>query len=482
MGTTGKRTIVFSPFARVEGDLRLGVEVSDGAVTAARASGTLFRGFEQMLRGRRPRDAIVILCRICGQCGAAHSAASATALARAFGASRPDNAVLATAIIQATEVVLSHLAHFSFSFAGDLCTLPGCAHLEERFAPIRGSSFQKALRARRVLLGLMGLMAGKWPNTLAIQPGGVTRPMSRGELIRARGVLAEFTRFVEDQLLACSVERWLANRSAADLRAWVQEGQHATGDVGCFVRVALEAGLDSMGRGPGRFLSCGGFGLPGGHTWLRPGYYDGTVAPLDQRQIAEHVAYSWFESEAPAVHPDDAAASPAPEKAEAYSWAKAPRYAGESVEVGPMARMLIDGDPLASDLVAAAGPSVFARVLLRLHELVRLVRDLEGWLSRIDPQEPFYAEPQVGAAAEGYALTEAPRGTLGHWVRTEQGRIRHYEIVTPTGWNLSPRDSEGRPGPLEEALVGTPVPEQDNAANVALVVRSYDPCLYCSVH
>ena len=65
------KTITFSPFTRVEGDLSLRVEISDGAVTAARASGTLFRGFESMLRGRSPTDALVILPRICGQCGAA---------------------------------------------------------------------------------------------------------------------------------------------------------------------------------------------------------------------------------------------------------------------------------------------------------------------------------------------------------------------------------------------------------------------------
>jgi hydrogenase large subunit len=67
-------------------------------------------------------------------------------------------------------------------------------------------------------------------------------------------------------------------------------------------------------------------------------------------------------------------------------------------------------------------------------------------------------------------------------MRTEQARIRDYQVITPTSWNLSPRDERGVPGPLEEALTGTPVEDPEKAASVALVVRSYDPCLYCSVH
>jgi hydrogenase large subunit len=77
---------------------------------------------------------------------------------------------------------------------------------------------------------------------------------------------------------------------------------------------------------------------------------------------------------------------------------------------------------------------------------------------------------------------EAPRGILGHWLRVEAGRIRNYQIVTPTGWNLSPRDCDDRPGPLEAALVGTPVPDPDQPTFMSYVVKSFDPCLFCTVH
>jgi hydrogenase large subunit len=79
-------------------------------------------------------------------------------------------------------------------------------------------------------------------------------------------------------------------------------------------------------------------------------------------------------------------------------------------------------------------------------------------------------------------LVEAPRGVLGHWLRVEEGRIRNYQIITPTGWNLSPRDSQDQAGPLESALVGTPVPDPERPVAVSHVVKSFDPCLFCTVH
>jgi hydrogenase large subunit len=477
-----KKSIVFSPFTRVEGNLTLSVEITDGAVASARASGTLFRGFEDMLRGHYPTDAIVMLCRICGQCGGAHSSAAAGALARAGGGDPPRNAILATAVIQGVEMALSHLGHFGFSFAADLCALPGLEELGERFAPIRGTSFRRTLRTRRDLLGLMGMFAGKWPNTLAIHPGGVTRPLNRAELLRCRGILAEFRRSLEEGFLGCALPEWLEVRSPEDMDRWTADPAHAEGDLATFVRVAREAGLQDIGAGPGRFLSAGGFKLPGGKTWLRAGYYNGGAEPLDQNEVSEHVEYSWFEAGEGSAHPSVARAIPSPDKEQAYSWAKAPRYRGKSVEVGPLARMAIDGDEFAASLLAEYGPSVFTRVLLRLHELVRLVADMEGWLRDIDPDEPFCEHYEPPSAGSGFALTDAPRGLLGHWVTVERDRVRNYQVITPTSWNLSPRDAEGHPGPLEEALVGTPVRDPEKAVNVALVVRSYDPCLYCSVH
>jgi hydrogenase large subunit len=80
-------------------------------------------------------------------------------------------------------------------------------------------------------------------------------------------------------------------------------------------------------------------------------------------------------------------------------------------------------------------------------------------------------------------LVEAARGALGHWLRVERGRIAQYQIIAPTSWNFSPRDAAGQPGPLEAALVDAPVrPGETTPVAVQHIVRSFDPCMVCTVH
>ena len=476
------KTIVFSPFARLEGDLQVKVDIEDGHVVRSCASGTLFRGFEAMLRGRNPLDAIVITCRVCGQCGLTHSAASADAIRNLIGAQMPPNAHIAINVMLAVEAVISHLTHFYLSFAPDLAEPPYDEQVAQRFLPPAGRSFARALREREELLGVLGLFAGKWPNSLAIQPGGTTRPVDASEIRRAQGLLGEYTKFVEEQLIGHELDGWLALRSAADLDHWVGEGSHSLSDMGVFVTLCLKHGLDGIGTWPARFLSSGGWRGPTGETLMKPGFYDGEVRGFDPDQIVEHVKHSWYEPHEGGLSPLDGETDPAPERAEAYSWAKAPRYAGQPAETGPLARMVNDHDPLVTDLLTRYGPSAFVREIARLHETARLLRQIGTWLNEVDPEEPFYEETPRAMGGSGLGLVEAPRGILGHWIRVEEGKIQNYQIITPTGWNLSPRDSDGRPGPLEEALVGVLVRDPEQPTAVSHVVKSFDPCLYCTVH
>jgi uptake hydrogenase large subunit len=83
---------------------------------------------------------------------------------------------------------------------------------------------------------------------------------------------------------------------------------------------------------------------------------------------------------------------------------------------------------------------------------------------------------------EGSGLTEASRGALGHWIKVADGLIAHYQVITPTAWNGSPRDSNDTRGPWEEALVGTPVQDPENPVELGHVIRSFDACLVCAVH
>ncbi|MBL8423280.1 MAG: nickel-dependent hydrogenase large subunit, partial [Candidatus Accumulibacter phosphatis] len=99
------------------------------------------------------------------------------------------------------------------------------------------------------------------------------------------------------------------------------------------------------------------------------------------------------------------------------------------------------------------------------------------------PGEAFCHPWQLPDQASGVGLVEAARGSLGHWLRIERGKIAGYQIIAPTTWNFSPRDAAGVPGALEQALVGLPVGEDERVPlAVQHVVRSFDPCMVCTVH
>jgi len=151
-------------------------------------------------------------------------------------------------------------------------------------------------------------------------------------------------------------------------------------------------------------------------------------------------------------------------------------------ETGPLAEAVIAGHPLFADLVRRHGPSALVRQLARLVRPVELMPVMETWLSEAAEDVTFYNSPGEISDGEGCGLIEATRGALGHWVRIEGGVIRHYQIITPTAWNASPRDGGGTRGPIEEALIGTPVQDLSNPVELGHVVRSFDPCLVCTVH
>ena len=133
--------------------------------------------------------------------------------------------------------------------------------------------------------------------------------------------------------------------------------------------------------------------------------------------------------------------------------------------------------------VSAADAIWLARDLADLMDEVETANADWSALDRIVPGERFIEHHELPDEASGIGLTEAARGSLGHWLRIEKGRIANYQIVAPTTWNFSPRDASGAPGPLEQALEGAPVREgETEPVSVQHIVRSFDPCLVCTVH
>ena len=479
--------ITIDPFNRIEGDLRIELDIDGDRVVAARSSGIIFRGFERIMPGRDPMDALVITPRICGICSGSHGVAAAKTLAASLDAKMPENAYYMRNIILGTEVVMSHLSHFYLLFLPDL-TNPAFQNRSfyeracSRFAAFKGSSVVRAVRARQSALEIMGLVAGKWPNTLAMHPSGTTSTLNLSTLTRAIGILQEFSEFLEKHLLGGPLEEWLDIDSFSRLERWLDNGQHAESDLSVFLRAALELGLDRLGKGGGRFLCYGGYDLPDGSNWIPAGSYDGHLAPFDQELISECISSSFFRDAMPCRHPLGGVTTPCADKEGAYSWAKAPRYNGKTVEVGPLARMVISADPLIADFRQKTGDNALTRMLARLQELLKLSRQLQQWLGAIAPDKPFYMPSSNRYREVGIGLTEAARGSLGHWMKTGANLIESYQVITPSAWNMSPRDAEGVAGPVEQALAGVQLHDPANPVEVNLIVRSFDPCMSCTVH
>lgn len=475
---TGETKLVVGPFNRVEGDLQVTLELAEGRVAAARVNAPLYRGFEVMLQGRDPFDALVITPRICGICSISQSAAAARALADAMGLTPTPQGALAAALIHAAENQADHLTHFHLFFMPDF-TRP-CyagrrwyARALERFTAMEGSAQRSAIAARAELLHVMGLLAGKWPHTLAIQPGGVTRAPGPAEKSRLRATLRAFRRYLEQVLFGGRLEDFAALRGLEGLAAW------SGGDVALFLEIAEDLDLAELGRGAGRYLSFGAYPGPEGPAFAR-GIWQGGPGVLAPEGIVEDLSHAWMTGEA--AHPTRGQTLPDETMAEpGYSWCKAPRLNGQPMETGALARQVVDGHPLALALAGQGG--VLARVAGRLLELARGQILMEEILDGITPGAAFMARGQMPREATGAGLVEAARGALGHWLRIEGGRIAQYQIIAPTTWNFSPRDSAGVPGPLEAALEGAPVGEGETTpVSVQHIVRSFDPCMVCTVH
>jgi len=479
--------IVMGPFNRVEGDLEVTLDTARGKVRAAYVNAPLYRGFEQILQGKEPMDALTLAPRICGICSVSQSVAAASALADAMGLDTPENGRLATNLILANENVADHFTHFYLFFMPDFARecYRGRAWfpaVEKRFKAMSGEAASEAAAARAAFLRLMGYLAGKWPHTLSIQPGGSARSVDEAEKTRLRVLLRQFRHYLENSLFGAPLEAVAALDSARALDNWRGEGATGGSDFALFLQAADDLKLERYGRATDRFMSYGNYPLAEGRMFP-PGVWHGGLAALDIQAITEDISYSWMGGAPAQLPPAEGVTLPQADKEAAYTWCKAPRLDGEVVETGALARQVVDGHPLIRDLVAANGGNVRNRVIARMLEIARVQLAMEDWAQSLKPGAPFCHHGSMPAEAHGVGLVEAARGSLGHWLHVYKGRILNYQIISPTTWNFSPRDGQGMPGALEQALVGTPVTQgDDDPVLVQHIVRSFDPCMVCTVH
>ena len=360
------------------------------------------------------------------------------------------------------------------------------------------SHYLDALGVQRTAGKMMAVLGGKNPHPQSIVVGGVTCV----EDIQNPARLALFGQYLQE------VTQFVQGAYLPDLlmagKAYAKEG------------------LAGIGAGLRSYLCYGDFpenDTPGS-TMLFPGgmVLNGDLSrvyPFDQAGVREDITHSWYQgdwSRHPYVEetvPDYTGLQP-PRNGiaylktdEKYSWLKAPTYNDNRIEMGPLARLIVgyaSGNATirqhVNALLKTTGfpPTVLfstiGRTAARCVETLIIADAMVGWLNELqlntasgdlDTWTSFDFD-SASKDTEGYGLSEAPRGSLAHWVRIKGASIENYQVVVPTTWNASPRDGKGRPGAYEAALVGVKLAKPDEPLEILRTIHSFDPCLACAVH
>ena len=276
----------------------------------------------------------------------------------------------------------------------------------------------------------------------------------------------------------------------------MKANDHQNSGVGLITRFGRSIGLQKLGKGASNLLSAGCYYDP--EKWQPPydnrnvlipgGFYDAEtkeVSPFSHLEITEHVRHSWFMDYGGGRHPWEGETIPdyRPDS-DRYSFAKAPRYKGKVVQLGPLAEFVIAGDPLITSFFRAEGPNTWLRQFVRLHRPVAVLRQMRKHVADLieNIDEPTFVKSEARTEGVGYGFVNAARGSLGHWLQTAGGKIKNYQVITPTTWNGSPRDSSGTRGHWEESFIGLEIKDLDNPVEVGHLIRSHDACLVCTVH
>ncbi len=501
--------ITIDPVTRIEGHLKIEVEIENGKVKDAWSSGTMARGLELLLLGKDPRDAPYVTSRICGVCYSVHQLCSSYALDDAFRADVPVGGTLLRNLMMGAEYIYDHVLHFYHLTALDYLDIMAIANysgkdaallsvkdkivhlvkskdtypLTPRYKPdeycvsdpdivisaVKHYIDALSMQARARNMG--AIFGGRQPHYQSIVVGGVTQLPDFNQVLKFKTMLDEQAKFVNDVYYP-----------------------------------------DVMAFGTGPLLPLATMGLGGGHyNYLSYGALDKNppandllfpagvivnmdpaniqVQPFNQDKITESVKYAWYEETNP-LHPSRGKTEYNLDKEDAYTFVKAPRYDGHAMEVGPLARMLVAKNPDLLGLVRkGVKPGAVARHACRAIETKLVVDACYRWIDQllVEMTKPGFRihdknHWEIPNNGEGAGFYEPPRGALGHWINIKDKKIANYQAVVPTTWMASPRCEQKIRGQYEESLIGCPVPDPDNPINVVRIIRSFDPCLACAIH
>ena len=554
--------IVVDPITRIEGHLRAEVEISDGTIQEAFLSSTMVRGLENIVKGRNPKDVWAFVQRTCGVCTATHATTSVRAVEDALGIVVPPNAEMVRNIMLGSLYIHDHVVHFYHLHAFDWVDVVSGLSADPvktsqlaqsisnwpKSSPGYFSDLQKRLK-KFVESGQLGIFAnGYWGHPAMKLPPEANLMATahylealewQKEIVKVHAIFGGKNPHPNYLVggMACSINLDDASGLNAERLAFVrqllEDGKKFVEQVYLPDILAIAGFYKDWGAIGGfhNFMAFGDFPMQGYNNTNRDTFKFPSGVILnkdltkvhnldlrDLKTVEEYVNNSWYDYEG------DGNAGRQPWSGETkinytgpkppythldvekkYSFIKTPRWKGQAMEVGPLARMLVGYasgreeykeivDATLSKLQVPAGAlfSTLGRTAARALEtqlvagwnleffdtLIDNIKkgdtkmaNMEKWETSTWPKE-----------AKGVGMVEAPRGALSHWIVIKDGKTDNYQQVVPSTWNASPRDPKGQRSPYEASLLKTPVANPELPLEIIRTIHSFDPCIACAVH
>ena len=554
--------VIVDPITRIEGHLRIEAQMDGDRIAKAYSAGTMVRGIEIILRGRDPRDAWAFAQRICGVCTLVHGLASIRAVENALDYPIPPNAQLIRNLMNGAQYVHDHVMHFYHLHALDWVDVVSALKADPKATSALAQSIssypksspgyfadmQKKLKDF-VESGQLGIFANGYWGHPAYKLPPEANLMATAHYLEAlawqRDVAKLHTIFGGKNPhpnflvggVACPID--LNSDSAINAKRLAQVQEIIT-KMQIFVDQVYIPDLlaiasfykdwGARGEGLGNFLTFGDFpekGMDDPSSFLIPAGAIlnrdlSTIHDVDMNaadEIQEYVSHSWYDYDGGknnGLHPYDGETNlnysgPNPpyeqlDVEQSYSWLKSPRWKGNAMEVGPLARVLMlyaSGNEQAQDLVnmtlskldvpVDALFSTLGRTAARGLETKIIADMMQTWQNNLvanikagdtkTHNEKLWEPATWPKQARGVGFMEAPRGGLAHWIVIEDEIIKNYQAVVPSTWNAGPRDQNGQPGAYEAALQDNhTLHDPQQPIEILRTIHSFDPCIACAVH
>ncbi len=552
--------IVVDPITRIEGHLRIEAEVKDGKIVDAWSSSTMVRGIENIVKGRDPRDVWAFVQRTCGVCTTVHALTSVRAVEDALGIVVPPNAEMVRNMMVSAIYQHDHVVHFYHLHALDWVDVVNALKADPaetsrlaqsisswpKSSPGYFSDLKKRL-TKFVESGQLGIFAnGYWGHpAMKLPPEANLMAVAhylealewQKEIVKVHTIFGGKNPHPNYLVggMACAINvndpGGLNAERLAYVRRLLEDGKRFIEQVYIPDLLAIASfykDWGAIGRGFGNYMSYGEYPVNGFADVESFKFKQGVILNRDltkvhdvnhrNEDIQEFVNNSWYDYSGDGnagKHPWDGETNinytgPKPpythlDVNQKYSFIKTPRWKEHPMEVGPLARVLVNYargdketmeevdavlkyldlpvDALFSTLGRTAARAICAKLSARwgLEFYDQLIQNINNGDTRMANMEKW--EPETWPAeAKGVGYTEAPRGALAHWIRIKDGKTENYQQVVPSTWNASPRDPKGQRSAYESTLLGTPVADEKLPLEILRTIHSFDPCIACSVH